>query len=432
MQSNSELASTPPASASDKQSFRNRQQLLTAVKNEVTARLQQSLHNAVLVNLGEDQQPQPVRPDVDVKIAKQPRFRLQPSDSILTAFDQAGGKLLILGAPGSGKTTTQLELAKELCDLAEQDSAAKVPVLLHLSGWNEHEQPLAGWLVNQLKYKYGVRVEIAQNWLENGQLLLLFDGLNELELSQQEDCIQAINKLLKKNPQLSQLVVCTRFEDYKKCNCRLRLKGAIFLRPFNSSQIRNYLMAARSRELWYNIETDRPLMALAKTPLFLNMMALAYEEILIHSWKRLTSNKERRQYLFNAYIRRQLGRDINLRKQPTPEQSRYWLMWLAKRLEEENQTEFFLEKMPPNWLKTPDQQRLYQIGGALMGGFIPGFSGVRQFVLRFILWRHGYIPWNYARFLDYATKQLFLQRIGKRYRFTHKLLQEHFALMSDI
>ena len=176
MQSNSELASTPPAPTFDKQSFRSRQQLLAAVKNEVTARLQQSLHNAVLVNLGEDQPSQPVRPDVDVKIAKQPRFRLQPSDSILTAFDQAGGKLLILGAPGSGKTTTQLELAQELCELAEQDSAAKVPVLFHLSGWNDNQQPLTNWLVRELKSKYGVRVEMAQNWLENGQLLLLFDG----------------------------------------------------------------------------------------------------------------------------------------------------------------------------------------------------------------------------------------------------------------
>ncbi|MEH2055123.1 MAG: hypothetical protein V7K97_02850 [Nostoc sp.] len=41
----------------------------------------------------------------------------------------------------------------------------------------------------------------------------------------------------------------------------------------------------------------------------------------------------------------------------------------------------------------------------------------------------GYIPWNYARFLNYCTDRLFLQRVGGRYRFLHKLLQEHFAQM---
>jgi hypothetical protein len=40
------------------------------------------------------------------------------------------------------------------------------------------------------------------------------------------------------------------------------------------------------------------------------------------------------------------------------------------------------------------------------------------------------IPWNYARFLNYSTERLFLQRVGGRYRFVHKLIQEHFAKMT--
>ncbi len=34
-----------------------------------------------------------------------------------------------------------------------------------------------------------------------------------------------------------------------------------------------------------------------------------------------------------------------------------------------------------------------------------------------------------VRFLNSATERMFLQRIGGRYRFIHKLLQEHFAKM---
>jgi len=58
-----------------------------------------------------------------------------------------------------------------------------------------------------------------------------------------------------------------------------------------------------------------------------------------------------------------------------------------------------------------------------------GLACVQHVSLRFILFRNRAIPWNYARFLNYATERMFLQRIGGRYRFIHKLLQEHFAKM---
>ncbi|MEA5508769.1 hypothetical protein VB715_03245 [Crocosphaera sp. UHCC 0190] len=44
---------------------------------------------------------------------------------------------------------------------------------------------------------------------------------------------------------------------------------------------------------------------------------------------------------------------------------------------------------------------------------------------------NNYTPWNYARFLDYCTEQLLLQRVGGGYRFIHRLLQEH-LLKSEV
>jgi predicted NACHT family NTPase len=66
----------------------------------------------------------------------------------------------------------------------------------------------------------------------------------------------------------------------------------------------------------------------------------------------------------------------------------------------------------------------------LIFGLVAGGDAcIQHFTLRLILYRNGYIPWNYARFLDYCTERLFLQRVGGRYRFIHKLLQDHFAEM---
>jgi hypothetical protein len=58
-----------------------------------------------------------------------------------------------------------------------------------------------------------------------------------------------------------------------------------------------------------------------------------------------------------------------------------------------------------------------------------GNACIRHFTLRLLLYRKGYIPWNYARFLDYATERLFLQKVGGGYIFVHRMLLEHFAGM---
>lgn len=67
--------------------------------------------------------------------------------------------------------------------------------------------------------------------------------------------------------------------------------------------------------------------------------------------------------------------------------------------------------------------------GVFFGIIYGGKACIQHFILRLILWQHGDIPWNYAKFLNYASERLFLQRIGGRYRFIHDLLREHFAKM---
>jgi hypothetical protein len=67
--------------------------------------------------------------------------------------------------------------------------------------------------------------------------------------------------------------------------------------------------------------------------------------------------------------------------------------------------------------------------GTILGLSRVGTTCIQHFTLRCILYRSNYIPWNYARFLDYCTERLLLQRVGGRYRFIHRLLQEHFAAM---
>ena len=65
-----------------------------------------------------------------------------------------------------------------------------------------------------------------------------------------------------------------------------------------------------------------------------------------------------------------------------------------------------------------------------IGGLFGGLNAcVKHLSLRIVLFRGGDIPWNYARFLNHCTDRLLLQRVGGRYRFIHRLVQEHFAAM---
>lgn len=56
-----------------------------------------------------------------------------------------------------------------------------------------------------------------------------------------------------------------------------------------------------------------------------------------------------------------------------------------------------------------------------------GLAFIQHFVLRFLLWRAACMPWNYSRFLDYATERILLHKVGGSYIFVHRLLLDYFA-----
>jgi hypothetical protein len=54
---------------------------------------------------------------------------------------------------------------------------------------------------------------------------------------------------------------------------------------------------------------------------------------------------------------------------------------------------------------------------------------IQHFVLRFVLWCGGAIPWNYVDFLDLGVEHVLLQRVVGGYIFIHRLLLEYFAAL---
>lgn len=70
------------------------------------------------------------------------------------------------------------------------------------------------------------------------------------------------------------------------------------------------------------------------------------------------------------------------------------------------------------------------VSGLCIGLWYGGLDVIQHFLVRFLLWRAGSLPWRLAPFLDYAAEELnFLQKVGGGYIFVHRYLLEHFAAM---
>lgn len=169
--------------------------------------------------------------------------------------DDIEKKLLILGAPGAGKTTALLSLAEQLVQGAISQPRTVIPVIFELSTWRNDNQTIESWLIEQLYELHGGnrKSKLYEQWLERQVLLPLLDGLDELGLERQKKCTQKLNEFSEHYPHL---VVCCRAKEFETVDIKLRnLRGAVCLQSLSDSQIQHYFDGLQRLELWRAIQT---------------------------------------------------------------------------------------------------------------------------------------------------------------------------------
>ncbi|MGZ8230985.1 MAG: DUF4062 domain-containing protein, partial [Burkholderiales bacterium] len=304
--------------------------------------------------------------------------RAVPSEKgILEVFEDVQHSLLILGQPGSGKTTTLLTLARELIKRAEADPARPIPVVFNLSSWSEPEQPLATWLENELSARYQIPKKIGSAWLEHNRLLLLLDGLDEVKQENRAACVSAINHYTREIG-LPGLTVCCRIEPYEELDAKLALNGAVSLRPLTNAQIDTYVeeSGAALAGLRSALSTDSALQELARSPLMLSLMCLAYRDHGADDLAAQGSPTDHARHLFATYIDRAFAKRGKAELAYPREQTLAWLSWIAGRLSERNQTMFLIEDLQPDWFSTRLQRWAYLAIVSLVLGLVIGFVNI--------------------------------------------------------
>ena len=332
--------------------------------------------------------------------------------NIYHAFRNADRALLILGAPGAGKTISLIQLTQYLLSMAAEDENQPVPVILNLSGWAGKQMSIAAWAVEELVAKYQIPRRIGRRWLAEDKLLFLLDGLDEMPVESIADCIAAVN-IYRKTYGLTDMVVCCRQAVFETAvtsqNSRLQLNGAVLIRPLTTAQIQQHAPLALAKTLF----KDETLLEMAQSPLNLNMMQTVFNGSngTSHESKPFTHSS-----FFDKYIQQMVQRQAEKESEPIASSDlSNQLSWLAQQMRRHNQSIFLIEQLQPSWFENKRWQWAYLLGTHVM---LPAVLGTL-------------IMWSFVQLIGINPPFIeinFLTEFAALFGITHSPVKQLFAL----
>jgi NACHT domain-containing protein len=369
---------------------RSRRDLLEQVRsNWVERELERSLQGMAPLELRLMQRPADVDNPLRDRLQRfdEPDSGQAASPGVVEVYWDVGAQLLILGEPGAGKTTLLLRLAEHLLKRAT-NAAEPMPVVFQLSTWAILQSPLAEWLVEELRKVYGVPRPLGRYWLKHDALVPLLDGLDEVAPEHRVDCLAAINEFHADHGQ-QPIVVSSRSSEYRGLeSARLQLRGAVEIQPLTRTEVEDYLqkLGPALAGLQSVLRDDEQLWELLTTPLFLSIMALAYQGKPASAIPAGETLEQRRRFILNDYVDTMLSRAPPEDAAPYSDgQVRAWLVSLAQLLRSRGQTTLYVDWMQPDLLPSRLQRRSVTVGVAAAAAVIAGLANVLVTVLFTVL-----------------------------------------------
>jgi predicted NACHT family NTPase len=197
-------------------------------------------------------------------------------------------KLFILGKPGAGKTT----FLKYVAVKAAEQTIDKVPIFISLKEWADSRKELMPFIADRFDVcDFPAAQSFIEELLKSGIAVVLFDGLDEVneESGQRDSQTHEMNRFVEKYDRAQCLITCRiAASDYT-----FKPFTYVEIADFTESQIEKFVSNwFRNKEGKKDEETgrrfltelykedNRGLRDLARTPLLLTLLCLAFNETL--------------------------------------------------------------------------------------------------------------------------------------------------------
>jgi hypothetical protein len=200
-------------------------------------------------------------------------------------------RLVIIGEPGTGKTTLAILLLLEIHNVRKTDPLIPTPVMFSLASFNPAED-LGSWLARQLNDDYPALRNPnygsdAPSALVRERLILpVLDGLDEVAEADRPAVIARLNQELA-DGKMAFILTCRTNAYVDAVDSRDVLRGAAVIEaePLDRADARAYLTSCipeLRRELWKPVlaclrpNSRRPLASALNTPLMLWLLSRTY------------------------------------------------------------------------------------------------------------------------------------------------------------
>lgn len=327
-------------------------------QNWVVGGLCNSLHNELMVRLDIQQEGNVMYPSLWTMIYQQEGQddrEFDDTEALVDVFTQSERSMVILGADGVGKTTTLLQIAEALSEPTDEAEQLN-PVIFNLATWRDKFPAFSVWLVHQLVEIYYIPEAAARDWIFNNELVVLLDGLDEVDDDHRASCVQAINEFRQAHS-VGIAVSCQTSTYEALVDAPLALNGKLWIHPYTAEEIVEYIDDGGE-----HLSGLSPLLAdnwtlghAAQTPFFLTIMSLVFSaqpELLTDTPRR--AERSVREHIIDLYIRQMLraepidqlyGSQVGSIRPHfgAADGSLKRLRWLASRMEANNRSIFQLE-----------------------------------------------------------------------------------------
>jgi GTPase SAR1 family protein len=340
--------------------------------------LRRSLDAVAAIELGFVQRPDAVVVPMRRRQHDQPPKTYPKGTPILEIFesDDVERRLVLLGQPGSGKTTQLLRLSEKMLDRLRGDSDSPTPIYIPLSAgeWRDavlgltlkagrsRYPPAIKWFANQVEKNYQVPKRRVLQWLsmDPSPVVLLLDGLDEIvNLEERRRCVRALSQA--RRVMHAGMIVACRVDDYTGLGEVLNFGSAIDILPLSPTDIDEYLKIATTNleSLREAVSKDHILTSLLDTPLMLYVAAMAYRDREVERDLLIGSMARRRDQLWQTYLSEMTKRRRNPQDEYAgnprfpPSRTARYLEFLASAMTRRGAVEFNPSELRSKWLPAP-------------------------------------------------------------------------------